>query len=335
MRNSNKSNHNSFLFFVTIILGLVLIIFNIFLDLSLIPEIDSEEENKQSVIWVLTIISKASSTVGLALILSNLTKLFNKKEEEEREIKRKEEIEGIIKNTVISKEFIRMYSDDEKKNIIAKLLTPDNSSLSRHSNIKEYLDAKSDKYLNFFNINFRSRMNIDIRVSKDKNSSRFKAEYTISYRIYKINKKYEPLCILSEKDHNNLKTVIQDCEGKILKTLELNDLKEDNGKYLYNIPEEYNDHNFLIVERYITEYGHSHWISLYWRSLTPIDGIDYKVNCTDGIIKENIIFDNEGLYNEPTISEDRKSLTIKSSQWLDPYTGISVIIADPSNDDFP
>ena len=89
----------------------------------------------------------------------------------------------------------------------------------------------------------------------------------------------------------------------------------------------------MTIEREIKEWGHAHWITLYWNSLTPIDGITYTVTCNSGIIKEFHIFDNLNLYNTPKIDENRKSLTIKSSQWLDPYTGISVIVADESEDD--
>ncbi|MBP1559842.1 MAG: hypothetical protein J6C96_01170 [Oscillospiraceae bacterium] len=320
------------LFYLTTILGLLLIILNIFFDLSFIPEIPLY---KQSLRWILTVISKASSTIGLALLLGNLTKLFNKKDEEEKESSRKKELTDIVVNTVVSKNFLQTLSTDNKKDIIFKLLTPENNSLNKHSNVQEYLNAKSDKYLNFFNINFRSNMNIDIKVSKDISSTtdRYVAKYKIFYRIYKIDEHYQPIYIMSEKSHKILDTVLKDNEGKKLKTIKGEDLTQHNGSYVYEIPKEYYKYNFITVERTVIEYGYSHWISVNWRSLTPIEGIILNVSCESGIIKEYQIFDNISLYDEPDLSEDRKNITIKSSQWLDPHTGICLIIANPSVDD--
>lgn len=317
------------LFYLTTILGLLLIILNIYFDLSWIPEID---KNKESLIWVITVLSKASSTIGLALLLGNLTKLFNKKDEQEKEIRRKQELEQII----ISKDFLHSLSDDEKRNVIATLLTPENNSLNSHSNIKEYLDAKSNKYLNFFNINFRSHFEVTIKVNKDKNKNKYVSKYEISYRIYKINDNYQPVLVAFEKESEIIRTIIKDNQGTKLKTLK--DTKKDyenmgNNKYCFNIPEEYHKYPFLTIEREIKEWGHTHWITLNWNSLTPIDGITFKVECHCGIIKEFQIFDNKDFYDIPKIENNRKSLTVKSSRWLDPYTGICVIIADESADD--
>lgn len=331
------------LFYMTMILGLLLMILNIYLDLSWIPEIDI---TKESLRWALTVISKMSSSVGLALILGNLTKLFNKKDEEEIKEQRKAEKQNIkkeqdeyvknftkdIQNMIMSKDFLNSLSIEEKKSIIANLLTPNNNSLNKYSNIKEYLDIKSDKYLNFFNINFRSHMQITVEVYQ-KEDGYFYAKFLIDYRIYKINNKYEPIKIYTEKEHSKLKTTIKDNGGKHLRQLEVDDLTLDNGKYIYIIPEEYEKYNFLRIERTITEKGNRHWISVNWRSLTPIDGITFKVNCHHGIIKEYQIFDNENFYENPDLGSDRKYISIKSSQWLDPYTGISVLVALPSADD--
>lgn len=340
MKNKQNNKKTSYsvstsLFYGTTILGLLLIIINIFFDLSWIPGVDP---NNQSLKWWFTIFSKTSSTVGIALLLSNLTKLFTKKDEEEKEKNRRDEVETSLKNIVVSKDFLGLFSEEEKKNIIAKLLTPENDSLNKHSNIKEYLDQKSDKYLNFFNINFRSHMviDIDVSISKHNNIDIFIARYKIYYRIYKINDKYEPICIFSEKEHVFGTTIIKNNSGEEVAKLGKDDLIPRDGKYYYDIPEKCNDYNFLIIERNIIEYGHPHWITINWRSLTPIEGITYKVTCKKGIIKEHHIFDNDNLYEKPELSEDRTTLKINSSQWLDPYTGISVIVANPSDDDnFP
>lgn len=329
----NNSNFFTKRFYSTTILGLVFIILNIILDLSLISEIEKITQSK-TLSWILMVLSKIFSTVGLALLLGNLTRYFTIKDEEEKENKRKEEIREITERTIISKDFLNSISNGEKKNIIVKLLKPDNNALDKHSNIEEYLENKTGIYLKFFNRNFRSHMNIDIKVLYDKEKQKFKAEYSIIYRIYKINKKYEPICIFSEKEHDYLNTIIKDSSGKELCNLSGDNLEKEHDKYYYHIPEEFNEFNFLTVERKITEYGYSHWISINWRSLTPIEGIRFKLFCENGVIKEHQIFDNEELYSNPVLSKDKRTLSINSSQWLDPYTGISIIVSNtPSEND--
>lgn len=151
--------------YLTTILGLLLIILNIFFDLSWIPKIDNSSD---SLIWVLTVISKTSSTIGLALLLGNLTRLFNKKDEQEKEEKRKQEIGEVIDNsnefikqTIISKDFMHTLSDQEKRNIISIIIAPNSSSLNNNSNIKIYLENKTSSYLKFFNKNFRTNFNVE------------------------------------------------------------------------------------------------------------------------------------------------------------------------------
>lgn len=313
-------------------------ILNIFFDLSWIPEID--DGTNESLRWVLTIISKMSSSIGLALILGNLTKLFNKKDEDERNHKKEEEQKSLIQDlfnriedTIVSKVFLQSLSDEEKKKIIASLLSPKNDSLNKHSNIKEYFNTKSNNYLNFFNINFRSHMNIDVSVYQDSQDKFFYAKFKIKYRIYKINNKYEPVAVHFDKEFKELNTIIKDNNGKKLKPISFNELIKKGETYFYNIPNEYNEYNFLSIELTVTEKGHKHWITVHWQSLTPIDGLNLSINCCNGIVKEYKIFDNNENYSKPNLENERTLFTIESSKWLDPYTGLSVLVANQAPDD--
>ena len=154
----------------------------------------------------------------------------------------------------------------------------------------------------------------------------------MSYKINNINGQYEPICISFEKDTKIISTIVKH-ENKRLFNVSEKDYIENNGIYEFRIPDKYQNYDYLVVERVIIEYGHQHWISLNWKSLTPIEGIDYTVNCSDGIIKEYYIFDDINYYDKPELSNDRKSLTFKSSKWLDPNTGLNIIIAEPLEED--
>lgn len=310
----------------TIILGLLLIILNIFCDLQWIPSADNESSK-----WFLTILSKFCSTVGLTLLLGNLTRWFNSKDEKQNEEKRKTELFNILKSIVVSKDYISTLSNPEKQQIITTILTPDNSTLNKHSNIQDYLNDKSKLYLDFFNVNFRGNMTVDVEVLQE--NKRYSAKFKICYRIFKINNEYLPIHLYSEKEHNLTSTIIKTPDNKTI-TVKTENLKKENDEYILEIPNDYNKYNFLTIERTVTEYGHAHWISINWKSMTPIDGIDFKVHCEQGIIKDYHIFDNPELYDKPNFYNNRKTITIKSSHWLDPYTGICIIVAKDDNDKY-
>lgn len=174
----------------------------------------------------------------------------------------------------------------------------------------------------------------EVIVNKDSKSQKFVSKHTLSHRIYKINDEYQPVSMVLDKKTEINKTVIKDDRGKTLKSLHNNDYTPvGDNKFDFKIPKDYHEYPFLTIEREIKEYGHEHWISLYWQSLTPIDGITYTVTCKCGIIKDYFIFDDDDLYDEPILDDERKHISIKSSQWLYPYTGICLIIADKSDDD--
>lgn len=335
MDNKTKKHFNteaSRLFYGTTILGLLLIILNIYCDFSWLANI---EESNYSAKWFLTLLSKTSSAVGVALLLVNLTKLFGKRDEENKAKERKEELLSTLTQVVVSKDNLSTLSIDDKKKIITQLISPENNSLSKHSDIEAYLSKKSDDYIRFFKKNFRSHMSIDVDVSFDGNKKVYMAKYRMSYRIYKINESYEPIYLYSEKEHELTKTEILAQDGSVLSKLKKEDFIEENGKYKYNIPSEYNQYSFLKIKRVIIEYGHPHWITINWKSLTPIDGIKFSVTCSKckGIIKEYNIFDNEDLYQKPELSENMTELFIESNQWLDPYTGLFILVANKSEDD--
>ena len=67
--------------------------------------------------------------------------------------------------------------------------------------------------------------------------------------------------------------------------------------------------------------------------MTPYDGLSFTLICSDDlIIKKKTLFDNKEKYIF-TESNNKKRLDICSTDWLDAYTGFSLLIAKEKPDE--
>lgn len=329
--NKNKASSNNSgikkIFSNILLWGIILVLLSTIDTLTVVPRI---EDSLCATIF--GIIGGALATVGTGFIVGYAIDV------KKNTVEYTKEIGNELKKIVVDKTFVRTLNDEEKLSICEKLIVPNESR--RHSDIDEYMRSKSRKFLDFFDINFRTNFTVTVEVSYDNAFGKYKSKYSFSYRIYKINNEYKPIDIKFEKDSTLNYTIIKSDNNKELKRVTAEECKREKcidtierEIFSYEIPQDYCKYPFLIIERNVVEYGHKHWISLNWGSLTPIRDLRYEVICKDGIIKDYYIFDNSDLYDLPEISDDRKRMVIKSTQWVDPYTGICIIVANPSDDD--
>ena len=102
--------------------------------------------------------------------------------------------------------------------------------------------------------------------------------------------------------------------------------KVEHKKYVYDIPDELQKYPYLTLENEILEFGYDHWINFQWMSLTPYDGFSFSLKCEDDlIIKQHTIFDDNDAYNVSN-SIDHKTMSILSTEWLNEYTGFSIVV---------
>ncbi len=329
IKNNDVDNTNNIKKFFTSILfiGIILVLIAIIITLVIVPKVNNSFGE-----IALQILGGGLSTVGTGFIVGYAIDVKKNASEYTKEIGNQ------LQKIIVDKSFVRTLNDDEKLSICEKLIIPNDSK--RHTDIDEYMKSKSRKFLDFSDINFRTNFAVTVEVSYDKNLEKYKSQYSFSHRIYKINNEYKPLDIKLEKYSTLNPTIIKSNNNKELKRVTAEECKRNKHTdtiereiFSYDIPQEYCRFPFLIIERNVIEYGHKHWISLNWSSLTPIRDLTYEIICHDGIIKDYYIFDNSDLYETPKISDDRKRMVIKTTQWVDPYTGICVIVANPSKDD--
>lgn len=329
--SKNKASDNNSgikkIFSNILLWGIILVLLSIIVTLIFVPRIKDS-------IWatILGIVGSGLATVGTGFIVGYAIDV------KKNTVEYTKEIGNELQKIIVDKTFVRTLNDEEKLSICEKLIVPNESK--RHTDIDEYMRSKSRKFLDFFDINFRTNFTVTVEVSYDESLEKYKSKYSFSYHIYKINNEYKPINIKFEKDSSLDTTIIKNDKNKVLKKVTAGECTKEKCTdtivkeiYSYEIPQEYYRFPFLIIERNVVEYGHKHWISLNWSSLTPIRDLRYEVICKDGLIKDYYIFDNTDLYDTPEINDDRTRLVIKSTQWVDPYTGICIIVANKSDDD--
>lgn len=281
---------------------------------------------------ILIIIQNIFSSVGTAILVGAIFD-FSKNSEAFTIF-----VSNILKDIVISKEFLNIMSKEEKKNSLELLLKPTNLQIEQCSSIELYYKKSIDKFMELYNMPFKTDLIINIKIQKE--DGKLVAKGDLTHRIYKVNGQFQPIITTFEKENCKIsESFIILPDGKKIKlenesVKETNDINEiaENGeiakKYETKIPTEYCDHTFLTVCREFSEIGHDHWINFHWTSLTICDGIYFKMICDKGItVKDYLVFDNKMCYDIEE-NNDKNIIKIISTNWLDSYSGFTITASD-------
>lgn len=306
-------------FFIGIILVLISICISMFINSV------SNNQILNMLKPLLTIISGILSTLGIALFVGCVFD-FSKNSEAFVSF-----VSNILSDIVVSKKFLSTLSVKDKEQALNLILKPMDSQVEQYANINDYFKKKINESMTMFDANFKSNVVLNIEAYTDNKKNIVFCKTTITYTIYKLNNKYQPIKVMLEKDGSELDDLVvitpngekkidtgnaeTECIGGI-----------DYKIHVMNIPEEYEKYDHLKIQRVIIEPGHDHWIHYIWQSLTPYEGITCIVKCLGDLsIKDYMIFDNKAYYYTK-LSGDKKQLDISSSQWLDADTGFSFVI---------
>lgn len=280
--------------------------------------------------FIITILTNVLSTIGIALMVGAVFD-FSKNSEDFTIF-----ISNILKKIIVTKEFLGEMENEEKKNILEMLITPSNSQIEQYSSINSYYKKSIESFSNLYNQPFKTNVTIQI-VAKIKNNKVI-CEGHVSHRRYKINGKYQPIETTFEKtDSKILNTYVLTPDGVRHNLVENDDIDVKESKdlkiekigkrYITYIPDKFNGCPYITLCKEIEEIGYDHWTVFNWSSLTPCDGICFELRCLDNlIIKEYKVFDNPKLY-EININDDKDTINILSSSWLNEYTGFTLTIS--------
>ena len=242
-------------------------------------------------------------------------------------------VSSILKDIIVSKNFLKGLEDKEKKKALEMVLTPSGNQLEQCSDIQMYFQRKIDETMEIFHTNFKTNLVVNAEIRKlDGIVQTF---ITLTYRVYKIEDKYFPLITTFEKEDCNVeKSYIISPEGvKEISEKDVTSTDEDispiNVKtYSYEIPEELYKYPYLTIKKTVIEKGYNHWTNFHWNTLPPTDGITFTLKCYDELhIKEYFIFDSEEFYNV-TEADDKTSIDIISTLWLDKHSGFVFTVSD-------
>lgn len=312
---------------ISLLLGIVLILISIIFDMRLLDEL------KEGLLkFLLALGSKCVSAVGVSLVVGFIT---SKIQSSEKIISKQNEIDSyrsILREEIISKNFILHLSQDDKNDIVRKCILKDDVS----SEMKEYVLFKSNHLKDIADCTIRS--NIDYMTQVSMCDNLVKATTEMSYRIYPNNGKYSPIKHCFDKSTGkiismkiiNEKGVQTKIKSSLLMTKA--DKQHCGNEVVYtnsvDIPPFLANEKFLTVKIKVEEYGNDHWIHLCWMSLYPTDTISYKIICKDGlIIKNHMVFDQPNDLYLVELSDDLTQFTISCEKWTDPYTGFSLIVS--------
>jgi len=320
-KKPKKKNFFSMFFTRYTIWGLLSILISIVIDLR-----------NTSDIFIVNILQNIFSTIGTAILVGAIFD-FSKNSEAFTSF-----VSNILKDIVISKDFLNVMSEEEKKNSLELILKPTDLQTEQCSSINLYYQKSINKFMDLYKTPFKTGLVINIRITKE--NGRLIAKGDLTHKIYKVCGEYQPILTTFERAECRIldSFIILPTGEKI--RLENEYVKEtqdeheidENGeiakKYETVIPKEYYEYPYLTVCREILETGNDHWINFHWISLTTCDGIYFKITCDKGIsIKDYLVFDNKKCY-DIEVNSERDTMTIISTNWLDAHSGFTMTISD-------
>lgn len=301
--------------------GTAIILISIIIDLC----------NSNNLFW-LDVLKNGLSTFGCALLVGAIFD-FSKNSEAFTIF-----VSNILRDIVISKEFLNVMSEEEKKNSLELILKPTNLQIEQCSSIDLYYKKSIDTFMNLYKTPFKTDLVINIRILKE--NGRVVAKGDMTHKIYKVNGEYQPIITTFERDDCKIldSYIILPTGNKV--KLESDYVKETNDKNVIDengeiarkyetiIPRDYCEYQFLTVCREIFEPGNDHWINFHWLSLTICDGIYFKLICEAGIsIKDYLVFDNKKCY-DIEVNSEKDEIIIISTNWLNSYSGFTITVSD-------
>lgn len=242
-------------------------------------------------------------------------------------------VSNLLSDIVVSKTFLKRLSNNDKEDALNLILQPSEYQIEQYSNINEYFKKQITKSIQMFDTNFKSNLVLNLEVLKENGVVVTKGK--VSYRIYKIMNKFQPILVTFERQDSRVlgRRIIfpggtREIEVNEDSATVSNEAGIDYKKYIFDIPTELHDYPYLTIESDIYEKGYDHWTNFHWTALTPYDGFTFSLKCRENlIIKDFVVFDEKDPYHVK-ISDDKKSMDILSTAWLNAYTGFSMTIGE-------
>lgn len=310
------------------IIGFIFIILAFLIQWELIPELTKHPK----LTYLANLGQWVIQTVGIALLVGSIFTFSMETNSFLKYVK-----EHLIK-IIISKDFLRNLSDENKKEAMRLILRPTQDQEKTYSSVNSYFTEYAERSLNICKTNFKSSLTLVIDAFVDPSLQKIAMEHRISYRVHKGSSKYEPLVTgFEDEDSKIISTDIMVSGEPVVKVTEEDHEKtkqvEESGfewyLFKYNIPEAFQTAEHISLNSTLIEYGEDHWQLFFYKTIVPSDGINVSLKCKDGLkVKDYMVFDIDKNYSITKHSND-SGIDIYCNQWLEPGAGFAILVAKP------
>lgn len=309
-KKNKKPKINTVAYYITIIIGLVLLLASVIIKTG--PLSESEDIENEAMEWLLVILSEILSTIGLALAISGITTRIHKAET----------IESILSST-------------EKENMIIALL-------ERNTHLDNYLELKTNE---LYNIENRYFTNYKVNVIVSKKDDRIIAKSEVSYLDNgrtKVDKKLnaffdkeedvmDKFVIINPKNRNQYVEFKNDPNSgdNQIKSQLSGEYGVYENEYFVEVPQEFLGLDQLEIKKSYTTYGSDHWIEVGTVFARPTHNVTITVTVeNDLVIKDSFVTGDSKLYD---ISETETYYSFSNPEWISSYCGICLLVAKKDN----
>lgn len=300
---------------VFILIGLVL------------SSLNNPNNPNQTASYLISLLSSFFKDIGMAVFVGNIFSF----------ILGTNEFFGYIRDRlikiIISKDFVTTLATEERRDLLKTVLRPSNELSSIYSRISDYFESYVDNSLKLFHSPYRSGLSINALIRFDENKKKIIAEEDISYRIYRVDNKFEDLIIgFEDTSSEHIETRVVTPTGEE-KTFSQEDLKENSmnkddsirKSFSLTLPDEYDIHHHLSIHRKLIEYGEDHWQLFSYKTIQPCDGLDISIRCQGDVkVRTYITYGSEPKFK--TTMEPSK-IRITCDDWLRPGFGVCVVLS--------
>lgn len=249
-----------------------------------------------------------------------------------------ERIVEILEQILINKKFLSGLDEKKKKEAMKSLFRSD-ESVELAPNIDEYYDFYIDHIIKVAHENVRTNYYVNTTVRYDKETGRVICEKYHRYRMYRNEKGFyddftigfSPIdlgCGLSKIKIGGSHDLTEEIEAPMF---EEKDQDGEKMKVATIKMKRYESEKYLNIEFTSTEVGYDHWYVAAIQLVKPTNGLIYTVKCEDDLIVKYIdTFSQGATFN---IQREEKVVNIIADHWINPGSGISVVVGKKQEED--
>ena len=242
-----------------------------------------------------------------------------------------EKIQVILKKLLVDKEYLQGL-DDKRKLEVMKALFRSDDSIEVVPNIDEYYNFYIAHCIKIANENVRTNYSVNAKIRHDSKRGLVVCEKRHRYKLFRNEKGfYEDIKIgvapsdiefgLSDVKVSNANDVLDEIKSPVFSEVVIDGEKM---KIATIKMDKFYKERFLHIDFITCEVGFDHWYTASIQLAQPTYGLTYLISCEDDIVVKTIDTFSQGASFD--IKQEEKGATIIANQWINPGSGICVVV---------